>query len=466
VYETKEGQKDKMTGQPPMPSSPPFNRKWKACTALAIVLVLAGWGLYVLLASDNGTINQAVISRNAVTFAPTGAHPAMTATPGTVSGNTGDSPAAKITSDSITPTYPTQQAVTGSTATAGPMLGAVDSAASDTTLASNGFKAVVLNVNWSNIEPSEGSYSASTISSVQDEINSALAAGLSPSLDIGVQYAPSWIFGVGGGTQFVDQYGDVFTGSQSSGNYVPNAVTDMNVRTQLGEYINYLGTHLSGLGSVRLGGGAYNEMCYPSGEAGSKSDAYWFYDTSSQAILPASVQGWKPGTGSTSQAAAFMNAYNDALVNYGVWLEQIAASAFPSNVKLEMLLPGWGERPGDLQTAERNLLDDTPAEVNQGLDWTDLLPELPANGRVVVYTTYADATQGVADDPDPAAYIHNILPAGMLEGGESTGNGLSTSAGMNLEFTDAKNWNWYVANWFFGGQSQTPAQLESAFNGH
>jgi hypothetical protein len=345
------------------------------------------------------------------------------------------------------------------------MLGAVGPTASDTLLAANGFKAVVLNVNWSNIEPSEGSYSASAIASVQDEINSTLAAGLSPSLDVGVQYAPSWIFGVGGGTQFVDQYGYEFSGSQSSGNYVPNAVTDANVRIELGEYINYLGTHLTGLGSVRLGGGASNELSYPFGEAGSKSDAYWFYDTSSQATLPASLQGWKPGTGIRAQAAAFMNAYDDALVNYGVWLEQTAASAFPSNVKLEMLLPGWGERPGDLQTAESNLLDDTPAEVNQGLDWADLLPKLPANGRVVAYTTYADATQGVANDPDPAAYIHSILPAGMLEGGESTGNGQSTVAGMNLEFTDAKKWNWYVANWFFGGQSQTPAQLESVFNG-
>ncbi len=345
------------------------------------------------------------------------------------------------------------------------MLGAVGPAASDTTLALAGFKAVVLNVNWSNIEPSEGSYSASAIARVQAEIDTALAAGLSPSLDIGVQYAPSWIFGVGGGAQFVDQYGDGFTGSQSSGNYVANAVTDMNVRTQLGEYINYLASRLTGLGSVRLGGGAYNELCYPAGDAGSKSNAYWFYDASSQATLPASVRGWKPGSGTTAQATAFMNAYNAALVNYGVWLERTAAAAFPSSVQLEMLLPGWGERPGDVRTAERDLLDNSPAEVNQGLDWTDLLARLSANGRVVAYTTYADATQGVADDPDPATYIHSILPAGMLEGGESTGNGQSTAAGMNLEFTYAKKWNWYVANWFFVGQPQTLAQLGAAFDG-
>jgi hypothetical protein len=420
-----------MASQPPTPKISRFNRKWKARAALATVLVIAGWGFCALLLSGDGAVNN---------MAPTMVHPGA----------------------SITLAPPTQQAATA--APTGPMLGALGSGASDKALASSGFKEVVLNANWLSIEPSEGSYSASAIASVQGEINSALAAGLSPSLDIGAQYAPFWILGVGGGTQFIDQYGDVFTGSQSSGNDVANAVTDINVRTQLGDYINYLGTHLTGLSSARLGGGPNNELRYPSGDVGSKPDAYWFYDTSSQATLPASVQGWKPGTGTQAHALAFMNAYNDALVDYGVWLEQTAASAFPPNVKLEMLLPGWGDRPGDLQTAENNLLLDTSPEVNQGLDWTDLLPELPVNGRVVAYTTYADATQGVADDPDPATYIHSILPAGMLEGGESTGNGQSTSAGMNLEFTYAKKWNWYVANWFFGGQSQTPAQLRSAFN--
>ena len=37
---------------------------------------------------------------------------------------------------------------------------------------------------------------------------------------------------------------------------------------------------------------------------------------------------------------------------------------------------------------------------------------------------------------------------------------------MNLMFQDAKQWNWYVANWFFNAQPQTPAQLKQAFDSY
>jgi hypothetical protein len=349
------------------------------------------------------------------------------------------------------------------TTSSGPLLGALAPAASDTSLAAAGFGEVVIGANWSSLEPSQGSYSSSALSSLQTQINSALAAGLSPSLDIGVQYAPSWIFNVGGGTQFIDQYGDVFGGTLASGNSVANAVTDANVRTQLGAYMAYLGGHLTGVASVRLGGAAYNELRYPSGNSGSQANAYWFYDSSSQAALPGDARGWKPGSGSVAQATDFINTYDSALSGYGVWLVQQGAADFPSSTKLEVLLPGWGERPGQVSAAASKLLVGTPDEVNQGLDWADMLPQLPSPSRVVAYSTYADATAGSGSNPDPAAYIHSILPAGMLAGGESTGNGNTTTAGMNLMFQDAQTWGWYVVNWFFNGQSQTLSQLYQAF---
>lgn len=455
-----------MTVQPPTSKSSVFTRKRKSYTVLVVALVIVGWGLYTLAPGDGSASNNTDGSEVSAEFAPTLAQPVITTGPSRSSRNTTDAPSDLHDGSVDEGASGGMLAHPATTVESGPMLGAVGAGASDETLASSGFKEVVVDADWLEIEPGEGKYSTSATATVQDAINDALAAGLSPSLDIGVQYAPSWIFGVGGGTQFVDQYGDVFTGSQASGNDVANAVTDMSVRSRVGDYINYLGSHLTGLSSVRLGGEANNELSYPSGDAGSQPNAYWFYDASSQATLSGSLKGWKPGTGTSSQATEFINAYDDALVNYGVWLEQTAVRAFPSDVKLEVLLPGWGERPGDLHTAGSNLLSDAPPEVNQGLDWADLLSRLPATGRVVAYTTYADATQGVADDPDPATYIHSILPTGMLEGGESTGNGQSTAAGMNLEFIYAKKWNWYVANWFFNGQPQTPAQLESAFNSH
>jgi hypothetical protein len=348
-------------------------------------------------------------------------------------------------------------------AASGPLLGALSPTTDYSALASSGFDEVVIPTAWSVIEPAEGSFSLPAISRLQDAINSARAAGLSASLDIGVQYAPAWIFGVGGGTRFKDQYGDTFSGTTGSGNDVANAVTDTKVRSQLGAYIAFLGQHLHGLGSVRLGGGPDNELRYPSGTSGSRANAYWFYDASSQALLPAGTRGWVPGTGTIGQATSFLTAYDHAMAGYGTWLARQGEGDFPAATKIELLLPGWGERPTDVPVAETQLLRNTPDEVNQGLDWLDLFANLPRNGRIVAYTTYADATQGVTGNPDPDRYIHSLLPGGVLEGGESTGNGQTTAAGEAKMMADAKAWDWYVVNWFFNEQVQSPQQIGRQF---
>lgn len=321
---------------------------------------------------------------------------------------------------------------------------------------------MVISAYWAQIEPSEGSYSASATTALQGQISAAISAGLQPVLDLGSQYPPSWIFNVGGGTQFVDQYGDVYTDSPGSGNDVANAVTDKNVQVQLGDYIAYLGSHLTGLTAVRLGGGPYNELKYPD-TTGTYVNAYWFYDESSQATLPSDVRGWIPGTGTEAQAATFINAYNAALVAFGVWLVETSAAAFPSSVRLELLLPSWGQRAGDVATAIDHLLVGTNDSLNLGLDWIDLLPLLTGFPQVVAYSTWADSTNGGVGNPDPAAFIHSILPSGMAEGGESTGNGNTTTAGEALMLQDAQNWGWYSVVWAFTGQPQTPAQVGLAW---
>ena len=170
-----------------------------------------------------------------------------------------------------------------------------------------------------------------------------------------------------------------------------------------------------------------------------------------------------PGTGTSAQAATFLAAYDSAMTNFGVWLSRTGQAAFAKPTKVLLLLPGWGQRPGEAATAAANLLTATPDEVNQGLDWTDMVPQLWTNSRTVAYSTYADATQGGSGNPDPAAFIHSLLPVGVLEGGESTGNGQTTGAGESLMFADAHRWDWYVANWFFNGQPQSAQQVAQAF---
>ena len=344
-----------------------------------------------------------------------------------------------------------------------PLLAALSSPVSDAALASAGFTAVVVPAYWSSIEPSAGQWSTSAIAAVQAQLDAARAAGLMPIIDIGSQYPPAWIFGVGGGTRFVDQYGDVLGGAPGSGTDVANAVTDSAVRQQLGSYLSYLGSHLSGVAAVRVGGGVYGELGYPASYLGSRPGALWFYDSSSQATLPASVAGWTPGTGTTGQATTFLSAYTSALSSFGAWLVATTEQAFPSGTSVDVLLPGWGMRPGEASTAAAELLVGPPDEVSQGLDWASMLPTLPSPARVVAYTTYGDATQGSADNPDPAAFIHSMLPSGMSEGAESTGNGQTTDAGRDLMFSDAKSWSFAVTTWFFNGQSDTASSVAAAF---
>ena len=342
-------------------------------------------------------------------------------------------------------------------------LGALDSSASNAELYAAGFRRTIVAVAWDRIEPSKGQFSASALAEAQSKIDNAKQSGLKVSLDIGVQYAPSWVFDEPGGTRFVSQYGDVFGGSAGSGDNVPNAVTNDNVRQAMSNYLARLG-QLANIDTVRLGGAAYNELRYPSGGSGSQPNAYWFYDASSQARLPTNVRGWKPGSGSTAQAQAFLAAYHGAMTDYGVWLTQAGRASFSDAVKIELLMPGWGVRPGQVSSAVSQLLNGTPDEINQGLDWAAMLPRLPADGRVIAYSTYADATQGSTDNPNPAEYIHSILPIGVLQGGESTGNGQTTDAGMRLMFANAKRWNWYSVNWYFNGQPQSPAQVGSVYS--
>ena len=76
-------------------------------------------------------------------------------------------------------------------------------------------------------------------------------------LDPGMQYTPAWVFDLPGGTRFVNQYGDVFTGPAAGGNNVANAVTNMNVRTALNMYLTWLGGQI------------------PKGEVWARSPGWW-----------------------------------------------------------------------------------------------------------------------------------------------------------------------------------------------
>jgi hypothetical protein len=313
-----------------------------------------------------------------------------------------------------------------------------------------GVDSVTIGMGWADAQPAQGSFSSAYMEDIQNEIAAARTSGLSVVLDPGLQYPPSWAFSLPGGTQFVDQYGDVFSGSPASGDDVVNAVTDMSVRSAESSYLAWLGNQIDPgeIIAIRQGGGPLGELRYPSGDYDNHTNSFWAYDTSSQAALPASVRGWVPGTETTSQAQAFLSAYNQNLDNYGVWLNGQLEADFGTEELV--MLPGWGERPGGAATEVSALLNPTPAmdEFNEGLDWTDLLDALPDADHSIAYTTYLDAesVQGTPQLEDPADYLSSVVANTPIRlGGENTGNG--TIADLDLSMARAVRLDFAIVDW-------------------
>ncbi len=311
-----------------------------------------------------------------------------------------------------------------------------------------GVNDVTITVNWDQAEPAPGVFDSAYLGRVQAEIAAAHTGGLNVVLDPGLHITPDWVFALAGGTRFVDQYGDVFTGTTPSGDDVANAVTDLAVRAAEGTYLSWLGAQFAPgeFVAVRQGGGPLGEIRYPDTVYNGHTNCYWAYDLSSQLALPLSVQGWVPGTGTTAQAQAYLDAYNGNLVNFGVWLNGQLTADFATNVLV--VLPGWGERPGGAAKEVASLLTLTMDEFNQGLDWTDLLRSLPNTPRTVAYTTYLDAATYLPtlQLEDPADYLATLV-AGTQQrlGGENTGNG--TMATLSLCVQRAKALGYIIFNW-------------------
>ncbi len=313
-----------------------------------------------------------------------------------------------------------------------------------------GVDSVTIQVSWNSSEPSQGTFSASYLEQVQAEMTDARAVGLAVVLDPGLQYAPAWVFGLAGGTQFVDQYGDVFTGPGPSGDDVANGVTDAAVRSAEGAYLEWLGSQISPgeLTAVRGGGGPLGELRYPDADYNGHSDAFWAYDDSTQSELPASVRGWTPGTGSVAQATTFLTAYNQAIDGYGTWLDDTLEADFGTKVLL--MLPGWGERPGGAATEEGSLLApaSTMDEFNEGLDWVDLLNSLSDPADTVAYTTYLDAAtvEPTVQLEDPADYLASLVAnTPILLGGENTGGGTVSTLALCVD--RARSLGFWIFDW-------------------
>lgn len=329
-------------------------------------------------------------------------------------------------------------------------------------LKASGFGAVTIQVGWNDAESADGTFNAGYGASLAQEAEAARADGMQVVLDPGIQFPPDWVLSLNDSARFTDQYGDRLAAATASGQSAANAVTDPEVRAALGGYLSWLGRQFPRgvLSAVRQGGGPTGELRYPGGAYAGHTDAWWAYDPASQARSP--VPGWRPGTGTPAQAQRFLAWYDQNLNGYGVWLGQQLSTAFGATMRRYLMLPGWGDRPGETAAVADRLLVNAPDEVHLGLDWASLFAQIPDPMHTTLYSTWVDAPSNGADSTreDPPDFVASIRgQRGFTLGGENTGGEDSTQIQLMVDRAAALHYS--VLFWFGSTQLVAPAPRDS-----
>jgi hypothetical protein len=299
-------------------------------------------------------------------------------------------------------------------------------------LESAGISTVSLQVGWNEAEPQPGQFRASYFTEMRQQIARIKSLGLDVVLDAGLEYPPQWVFSLDDSTRFTNQYGDTWHGS--FGADVPDPVFDLTVRSAQANYIRALASSFDSkdIAAIRVGALYFNELHYPTASYAGHQNSYWAF--SPAAIAKSPVPGYRPGQGNAADSSTFLNWYLTSLNDYGVWLANAFRSAFGSGPRLQILLPSWGIRPGEIQAAASGGLTgksqgEAIGTINEGLDWSTLLSRLAPIGGIEAYTTWLDAADRGTDVAhiSPARYLSRLAaPLLMPVGGENTGNGSPT----------------------------------------
>jgi hypothetical protein len=317
------------------------------------------------------------------------------------------------------------------TARGGPWFGVlrVSTGAQADRLSGTGLDRAVVSLDWSRYEPAPGRTDTAYVAGIRALIARLKAKGVGVVLDPGLHHPPPWVFGLPGGTRFRDQYGVSWIGSAADGTAVADAVFDPQVRAAEAGYLRRVASDLGGGGfaAVRVGGLLSGELRYPPADDGAgHRDSIWFFGASARASAP--VPSWRPGDGDRAGTVRSLDAYLGALTGYERWLLRATADDFPGG-RLQVLLPGWGLRPGQVGQAVDDDLDGaSPAEregmLSSGLDWAEQVPALAGAGsRAMAYTTWLDAPSGGTTPQlvSPVQYLASLAArAGIPVAGENT----------------------------------------------
>ena len=327
-----------------------------------------------------------------------------------------------------------------STPPSGPIWGTLDSQPNEAATENKaGVKMAMFELNWGSFETSNGKFSASYVSYMQNQLAQFQAAGQKITLGLGSHEPPSWVLKLANAT-YVDQDGNVST----EADWVYSAA----VRAAALVFFQQIAKDfpLTDFYAIRITSGGDGEMLYPGG------GTYWAFNPSALTGtgLPAGMTKnpdptWKPGTKGLTQAqiTTWVNWYVGGLDNVTNW-QMTSLTGLGFTGYYETVTPGSGTRPDTLaQTEKANLSNDGTTGV--GAVWNLYYAALPNKVNVIAYiSSVADQSGGndscqASDDTLPLTstamdawsatrWISRIAVANsLLIGGENPGYGLPSS---------------------------------------
>lgn len=293
-------------------------------------------------------------------------------------------------------------------------------------LAPAGVRRATLSLAWDRAEPSRGAFDPAYVEQVRTRYRLMRSKGLEVVLTTGLQYPPAWVFGLSPSSRFTNQHGDRWSGPV--GDDVADGVFDPAVRAAQGRYLDEMARRLGDLpfAAVRVGGSVRGELHYPVPAFAGRTNAFWAFSPAALAQSP--VPAWRPGQADPAAAARFAEWYLQSLTDYGRWLLDRARTGYPG-AELQVLMPSWGLRPGDVEGSVRVSLDGTSrgertGSLNEGLDWARQAQQYAGVPGVQLYTTWLDAAdQGTSTSYEsPVRHLVRLAaPLGLRVSGENTG---------------------------------------------
>jgi len=324
-----------------------------------------------------------------------------------------------------------------------------------------GLDAVTLQAVWDAAQPTaDGALDTAYVAQLKARISAYQDQGLLVVLDPGLQYAPSWVLSLPDAL-FVDQFGTAHTSTVASGEHVPDAVWNPQVRSAQAAYLAALATALGRdtFSSVRVGGLLMGELRLPRDAQGAIDEvtgtgSWWSFSRYAQSSSP--VPGYRPGV-STRDAdldEQFLEHYLSSVAAYQDFLVGATTDAFTGEVIA--MYPSYGVRPGDRAGAVAAGLSRAStryAELVQGLDVERLVARLAAYApvRAMAYSTWLDGPEyGTSDgDLSPVAHLAGLAaPLGIPVGGENTADSAQDLDALRLCRQRARDLGLAAVFWF------------------